>query len=63
MDTQKFRLIAFDMDNTVLADGAEITPRLQRVLRQAMEQGIQVIPCTGRGRRQMPRTLEELPFL
>ena len=63
MDTQKFRLIAFDMDNTVLADGAEITPRLQRVLRQAMEQGIQVVPCTGRGRRQMPRTLEELPFL
>ena len=63
MDTQKIRLIAFDMDNTVLADGAEITPRLQRILLRAMEKGIQVIPCTGRGRRQMPRTLEELPLL
>ncbi len=63
MDTQKLRLIAFDMDNTVLADGAEITPRLQSILLRAMEQGIQVIPCTGRGRRQMPRTLEALPLL
>ena len=62
MDTQKLRLIAFDMDNTVLADGAEITPRLQRILLRAMESGIHVIPCTGRGRRQMPRSLEALPF-
>lgn len=63
MNTQTIRLIAFDMDNTVLADGAEITPRLQKVLLEAMKRGVQVIPCTGRGRRQMPRTLEELPLL
>lgn len=60
MDRQRLRLIAFDMDGTVLFNGAEISPRLQAVLRRAMEMGIYVVPCTGRGRRQMPRSLEEL---
>lgn len=62
MELQTLQLIAFDMDNTVLVDGAEISPRLQRLLLQAMKRGIHVVPCTGRGRKQMPRSLEELPL-
>lgn len=60
MKKSVIRMIAFDMDGTVLYNGAEITPRLQHMLRQALEQGIYVVPCTGRGRMQLPATLEEL---
>lgn len=60
MDRNKLRLIAFDMDGTVLHDGEEITPRLQRLLRQAIKKGIYVVPCTGRGRMQLPISLAEL---
>lgn len=60
MGKKDIRLVAFDMDGTVLADGAEITPRLTAVLDRLMKEGVLVVPCTGRGRRQLPRTLEEL---
>ena len=53
MKKDAIRMIAFDMDGTVLYNGAEITLRLQDILRRAMEQGIYVVPCTGRGRLQL----------
>ena len=57
-------MIAFDMDGTVLYNGAEITQRLQKILQRALEQGIYVVPCTGRGRMQLPATLAalDLPY-
>ena len=60
MKKDAIRMIAFDMDGTVLYNGAEITLRLQDILRRALEEGIHVVPCTGRGRKQMPATLEAL---
>ena len=36
MGKKDIRLVAFDMDGTVLADGAEITPRLAAVLDRLM---------------------------
>lgn len=64
MNRNDIRMIAFDMDGTVLHNGAEITPRLQALLQKALEQGIYVVPCTGRGRLQLPATLAalDLPF-
>ena len=64
MEKKAIRLIAFDMDGTVLYNGAEITLRLQRILKKALEQGIYVVPCTGRGRLQLPATLAalDLPY-
>jgi len=53
-------MIAFDMDGTVLYNGTEISERLQHILKKALEQGVYVVPCTGRGRCEMPRTLTEL---
>lgn len=60
MKKKRIRMIAFDMDGTVLYNGAEITLRLQDILRRALNQGIYVVPCTGRGRLQLPATLGEL---
>ena len=60
MKKDAIRMIAFDMDGTVLYNGAEITLRLQDILRRALERGIYVVPCTGRGRLQLPATLASL---
>ncbi len=64
MEKTAIRMIAFDMDGTVLYNGAEITERLQGILQKALEQGIYVVPCTGRGRLQLPATLAalDLPY-
>ena len=64
MTKDNLRLIAFDMDGTVLQSDGEITARLQRILRKAMELGIMAVPCSGRGRMQVPFTVEALgvPF-
>lgn len=60
MEKRQIRLIAFDMDGTVLYDKNEISPKLQGILKKALDQGIYVVPCTGRGLCEMPRTLSAL---
>lgn len=60
MTKDTLRLIAFDMDGTVLQADGEITERLQNILRKAMGQGIYVVPCSGRGRMQVPPSVEVL---
>ena len=60
MEKRQIRMIAFDMDGTVLYDKNEISPKLQGILKKALDQGIYVVPCTGRGRCEMPRTLTEI---
>lgn len=42
------KLIALDMDGTLLTSGNEITDRTREVISQAMEQGVQVVLSTGR---------------
>ena len=60
MTKDTLRLIAFDMDGTVLQSDGEITERLQNILRKAMGRDIYVVPCSGRGRMQVPPSVEEL---
>ena len=60
MTKDNLRLIAFDMDGTVLQSNGEITERLQNILKKAMDRGIYVVPCSGRGRMQVPSTVEDL---
>ena len=42
------KMIALDLDNTLLNNNKEISPRNERVLRKLHQQGIQVVLCTGR---------------
>ena len=43
------KLIAFDMDDTLLLDDRTIGERTMRALRAAHEQGVRIVPATGRG--------------
>ena len=60
MTKDNLRLIAFDMDGTVLQPDGEITARLQTILKKAMDLGVYVVPCSGRGYMQIPATVKEL---
>ena len=46
----KIRLIATDMDGTLLDDEKNVSERSRRALMQAAEKGIQLVPATGRMR-------------
>ena len=42
------RLVALDMDGTVLNSKKELTPRTRQAISRAIEAGIEVVPATGR---------------
>ncbi|MFC1959730.1 HAD family hydrolase [Chloroflexota bacterium] len=53
---QKIRAIATDLDGTLLTTAHTITPRTERALKQAMQQGVKVIIATGKtaASRELP---------
>lgn len=56
------RLIAMDLDGTALRkDHRSISPRLRIALEKAHEQGIQIVPVTGRPFRLLPPVLRQDP--
>jgi len=56
----RFRLIALDVDGTLLNDHHELTPRVREAVRAAAEQGAEIVLCTGRGSTSALPVLEEL---
>lgn len=58
-----YKIIAFDLDGTLLRDDKSIPEENLRALRWAAERGAQLVPATGRIFRGIPDTLRELPFL
>lgn len=57
------RLIALDLDGTTLNGKNELSKRNERALLAAMEQGVYVVPVTGRTFQKMPSCIRELPGL
>ena len=57
------RLIAFDLDGTLLDNDKRIPEGNLRVLYAAAERGVLLVPATGRILRGIPPALRELPFL
>ena len=57
------KLIALDLDGTLLNSDKELTERTRRALEAAAEAGIEIVPATGRLYRGMPRVVRELPFV
>ena len=57
------RLIAFDLDGTLLDNRKRIPEENLRALGEAASRGIPVVPATGRILRGLPAQLRELPFL
>ena len=57
------RLIATDMDGTLLDDEKNVSERNQRALKAASEKGILVVPATGRMFDMLPEAVVSLPFV
>ena len=57
------RIIALDLDGTLLNSDKELTERNCRALAAAAAKGIEIVPTTGRFYDAMPAVIRELPFV
>lgn len=57
------KLIAFDLDNTLLNRKKEVTPETLRVLTRAAELGIEIVPVTGRIWSAVPEAVKSMDFV
>lgn len=58
----KYRLIAFDLDGTLLHDDKTFAQRSLRALYAAHEKGALIVPATGRIYKGVPAALRQQPF-
>lgn len=61
MNSSPIRLIALDLDGTLLDDRKQISRRSLRALRAAADQGVLLVPATGRTVAGIPTELLALP--
>ena len=57
------KLIALDLDGTMLTYEKQITPRTYAALERAAAQGHYVVPATGRALHALPEVVQALPFV
>ena len=57
------RLIAFDLDGTLLNSEKTVSPRTKAALTRAAEHGVVLVPATGRLHRDLPADVASLPSL
>ena len=57
----KYRVIALDMDGTVLNDEKKIDERTQRAIHRALAAGKEVVFCSGRSYAEMEDILKDYP--
>ncbi len=57
------RLIALDLDGTLLNSSKEITDHTSGVLQKAAKNGIHIVPSTGRSEAGIPKNVAKLPFV
>ncbi len=55
-----YKLIACDLDETLLTDDAHVCQRNKEAIAQATKLGVKFVPATGRGYRAIEKTLEEI---
>lgn len=60
---QNIKLIALDLDGTLLNSNKELTERNARALGRAADAGMEIVPTTGRFFDGMPEAVRTLPFL
>ncbi len=58
-----YRIIALDLDGTLLNSDKELTPASLAALTKAAEAGIEIVPTTGRFYGGMPEVIRNLPFI
>ena len=57
------KLIAFDLDNTLLNTKKEVSPENMRVLKLAASLGIEIVPVTGRAWGGVPDNVKSMEFV
>ena len=57
------KLLALDLDGTLLNSKKELTPRTRAALYAAAEAAVEIVPTTGRFFGAMPEAIRTLPFL
>ena len=57
------KLIAFDLDDTLLNKDKELTGETKAALLKAHEAGIELVPATGRFYTGIPEIVRDLPFI
>ena len=60
---EPIRIIAFDLDGTLLDSNKNLSPANLAALERAAAAGIELVPTTGRFFNAMPAPIRELPFL
>ena len=55
------KLIASDLDGTLLTNKKELSPRTREALDLAAAQGIYLVPATGRSFGSVPEMIREYP--
>lgn len=63
MERQSIRLIAADLDGTLLNGQKQVSERNLQAIRRAADQGILFVPSTGRIFQALPDQIRTLPFL
>ena len=58
-----YKLIALDLDGTLLNSKKELTDASRAALTRAAEAGIEIVPTTGRFYGGMPEAIRSLPFI
>lgn len=61
--TMDVKLIALDLDGTLLRPDKSLSDRNRAALESAAAQGIQIVPTTGRLYEALPTAVRELPFI
>jgi hypothetical protein len=56
----RYRLLALDLDGTLLSPRGGVSEANRRAVRAAREAGIRVVPCTGRGLAECRRYLTDI---
>lgn len=55
------RLIASDLDGTLLTDRKELSPKTTEVLELAVQRGVYIVPTTGRSFHSIPEEIRNYP--
>ncbi len=59
----KIRLVAFDLDGTLLDNKKQISAENRAALEAAAKKGVYLVPCTARLFNKMPEQVRSLPFV
>ena len=60
---QNIKIVAMDLDGTLLDSQKQLSIRNYNALEQAAKQGIEIVPSTGRYYSAMPEIIKSLPFI